>query len=194
MSRGTGSLGTDSGASRGSMDASGGTSTGSGTSSGMSGSNSAFGSGSSLGASSSGASQQWRSASFDQRNNVLDSIESQIKVNNEAADRQFRSAGRLDGASKANADAMRKDLKAREKSLEQKLKAARKAKAENWEQARSDLISEYEAYSRSQMQAQGAAGSSDTLGTGTSGGASSGGSSTSGSTTGSNTTTTPGGL
>jgi hypothetical protein len=108
--------------------------------------------------------QQLRATAMEHRDSVLNAVESRIDAGADASARLQRSAKRIEGSARTEYDASVKELRAREKALQSSLRAARKAGADNWEQARTQLAADYEAYSQAMTQLETSAGSLEAQG------------------------------
>ena len=80
---------------------------------------------------------QLRHTGADVRTAVLTTIDSRVDATEKSVDRLQRSARRLEGDIRDRADGAIDDVKDKEKAVRRSLKAARKAGAEEWSEARS---------------------------------------------------------
>jgi hypothetical protein len=87
-----------------------------------------------------------RNATFESRAQLIDDLRSRLRQS-EATVREFRrSESQMSASGRSQFDALSSEEKTRRKALEHSLRAAADASSADWEQARAQLASDYDAY------------------------------------------------
>jgi hypothetical protein len=99
-----------------------------------------------------------QNASFETRQDVIDNVQSRVRQSDAAMTEFRRSRAEMSTGGRTQFDAATDSVKAAEKTLQKSIRAAQHASSANWEQARAQLASDYNAYATALAQVDAAAG------------------------------------
>lgn len=99
-----------------------------------------------------------RSAMFENRDSVIDDIEGRVDRTERAIRNMNRSENQMSATGRDQFIALRDEVKSRQRAVEQSIRAAERASAANWENARLQLAADYAAYANAVARLDAAAG------------------------------------
>jgi hypothetical protein len=99
-----------------------------------------------------------QSASFESRDEVIDNLRVRERQSNEAMAEVRRSRSEMSAEGRSQFDAAADAVSSTEKALNKSIRAAERASSANWEQARAQFASDYQAYAAALAQVDTAAG------------------------------------
>jgi hypothetical protein len=99
-----------------------------------------------------------QSTSFESRDDLIDNVRVRVRQSNETISEFRRSRSEMSSEGRSQFDAAADEVKSAEKTLEKSIRRAERASSTDWEQARAQLASDYQAYAAALARVDAAAG------------------------------------